>query len=158
MVISLKLLSHFFFTDSPVEAQSAIEILRQQSNIPLISILSTQPAPKCIATPDDCQKLQQMMHKLLHKLRNKYSTSRVHLFHCANNAASVEVGRGIEHFHPSVRVYEHTDEQGVKLVLPRLDITSGNNQVTINGTPLEEVDSFRQLYLAHQNKEALAHV
>lgn len=147
-----------FFTDSPAEAQSAIEFLRQESNIPLISILSTQSGPKCIASPQDCQNLQQIMHELLHKLRNTHSTDRVHLFHCANNAALVEVGRGIEHFHPCVRVYEHTHEQGVKLVLPRLDITPDSNQVVINGTPIDDVNYFRQSYLNHHNKEVLAHV
>lgn len=146
-----------YFTDTPTEVQSAVEILRQRSNIPLVSIVSSQSDPKCIATPRDCEKLRQIMHELLHRLRNHYSTSRVHLFHCANNAALVEVGRGIEHFHPSVRVYEHTSERDEKLVLPRLDITPGDNQVSIIGTPLEDVNSFRQSFFGHQNKEALAH-
>lgn len=144
-------------TDSPSTIQTAIEVLKK-SNIPQVKITATRTGQQCIASPQDCESLRQVVHELLHELRNVHSTNRIHLFHCASNAALVEAGRAIEHFHPSVRVYEYSQKNEIKLVLPRLDITPDGNHVAIKGTPLEDVDTFRDSYFSLLNKKELAHV
>lgn len=132
-----------FLTAIPAENQQVLDYLKTK-NINCIHITPKFFGNTCLAHPHEGAALREMFLELLHHLRNKFHVKRVHLLHCAPNAACVEVGRAIEHNHPSIRIYDHCKSGDEKYMVPRLDLIPSRDQVEVCGTPNNEVIPFHQ--------------
>lgn len=132
-----------FLTAVPAESQQVLDYLKTD-NINCIHITPKISGNSCLAHPHEGTVLREMFLELLHYLRNEFKVKRVHLLHCAPNAACVEVGRGIEHNHPSIRIYDHCKTGDDKYMVPRLDLIPSGDQVEICGIPNSEIIPFHQ--------------
>lgn len=71
-----------------------------------------------IPNPESGKKFCARLQQLLHDLKNKHYTKRVHLLVCASNAACVFIGQAIDLHHPEIIAYDFAKED----MLPRLVI------------------------------------
>lgn len=63
-----------------------------------------------IPNPESGRKFCARLQQLLHDLKNKHHTKRVHLLVCASNAACVFIGQAIDLHHPEIIVYDFAKE------------------------------------------------
>ncbi|MCY0274337.1 MULTISPECIES: SAVED domain-containing protein [Acinetobacter] len=63
-----------------------------------------------IPNPESGRKFCARLQQLLHDLKNKHNTKRVHLLVCASNAACVFIGQAIDLHHPEIIVYDFAKE------------------------------------------------
>lgn len=141
-----------FFTAVPAESLPVLDYLKAQG-VDCIHIQPKMPGNTCLAHPHEGGALRELFLELLHHLRNDFKVKRVHLLHCAPNAACVEVGRGIEHNHPSIRIYDHCKSGDDKYMVPRLDLDPSEDRVEVRGAPNNDVDLFHQHFQPAAAKE-----
>ncbi len=134
-----------FLTDIPRETL-AVQTHLENQGIPSIQIVSKQRGNACLGHPQEGAQLRELVLNLLHHLRNKFNVNRIHVLHCAPNAACVEFGRAIEHYHPAVRLYDHHHDGKLKYMVPRLDLEPSGNEVQINPTPSKTVQQFHTYF------------
>ena len=130
-------------TDSPAELSDVAEFLSEKG-FPILHIQAKHPGNDCLAHPQEGHQLRELVHRTLHDLRNRHKLKKVHLLPCAPNAALIEVGRAIEHFHPIVRIYEHLSVDSLKYMVPRIDLISESGRVKPIGVPLEVMSEFHR--------------
>ncbi|WP_228271912.1 SAVED domain-containing protein [Acinetobacter soli] len=63
-----------------------------------------------IPNPESGRKFCARLQQLLHDLKNKHNTKRVHLLVCASNAACVFIGQAIDLHHPEIIAYDFAKE------------------------------------------------
>lgn len=60
--------------------------------------------------PDDGYSFVSQMQALLHELKGKHGTKRIHLFPCASNAACIFFGQAFDSHHPDILIYDFFEE------------------------------------------------
>lgn len=87
--------------------------------MPIIEIKALEYGNAAIPHPENGKQLQTDLHKLLLKLNDQFSITKVHLLICASNAVSVFVGQAVDLNQPSLLVYDFDGD----LMKPQLHIT-----------------------------------
>lgn len=134
-----------FTTDTPEESLPLIKSF-QGKGIPKVEILPLNKGNDSLRSLVEINAYRELIIKQFHLLRNQYKVKRIHLLHCASNVASIELGRAIEHNHPSMTVYENWKEENNKYFVPRLAIVTGTDKVEIESITMEEMAEYHQLY------------
>ena len=74
-----------------------------------------------IPNPESGRKFCARLQQLLHDLKNKHNTKRVHLLVCASNAACVFIGQAIDLHHPEIIAYDFAKERMVARLVIKND-------------------------------------
>ncbi len=129
-------------TDLPAEFSRAIELL-DSSGSSTIYVKAREPGNDCLGHPEEGHFLRELIHKLLHSLKNEYNTSKVHMLCCAPNAALIEAGRAIEHFHPSITLYDYQGGSASKSLIPTIVLSPDGNEVAIKAAKNAQLVEFQ---------------
>lgn len=117
-------------TDSPAEFSNIIATLGDEGT-PAVHVFARQPGNDCLGHPVEGAYLRELVHQLLHRLGNEKNVKKVHILLCAPNAASIEIGRAIEHFHPSIRVYDYAMDNERKNIVPIFELVPSGKDIKI---------------------------
>lgn len=102
--------------------QTALEI-----GMPTIEIKASEYGSAAIPHPGNGRQLQAELHKLLLRLKDEFSITKVHLLVCASNAINVFIGQAFDLYQPSLLVYDFDKE----LMKPSLYISYQEKKLCI---------------------------
>lgn len=117
-------------TDKPRTLENESLKVSKEKNIKIITIEAKRNflGNGSLAHPEDGSSFTTVIHKLLHELKNKHNTLRVHLFPCASNAACVFFGQAFDNYLPDIIVYDFVSQTEME---SKLLISAKNNECSI---------------------------
>lgn len=130
---SSEIVLQFNLTYKTPQQEEMRQKLETEYDCQSIIVEAHEMSNECIDHHQDALDFQNEMTKMLSHLKSSLGIRRVHVLPCASNLVCVHFGRSIEQYCPELRVYDFLNsEDGTTAMYPVLDISPGNEGVTIS--------------------------